>query len=235
MSRDWIKMRPGLMSDSHVLRMANHLAADPDFKRWFNPSTTAEPCTCEHDSQPLPVTLRNVTRSLCVTALLLLWGNARENGHPDGDDLVIDCCDIDDLSLIADLPGFGPAMASVGWAVEEPGPQVRFPKLLRDNVSAEDRLRKANAERQARHRAKVKAMASSEPPPKVDVTDRDRNVTVARDRNVIVTVREDKNREEHKSLGGEERAFSEPPPNLFREEGGGVQGGREVKIGRAHV
>jgi len=166
-------MRVGLDRDPRVIRMADYLAADRAFMDWLTDPVrrTCSASAYEHVT-------RNVTVALCVTGLLVTWGAAREQGDRVGDDLVIEHCDLDTLSAIANVPSFGDALASVGWAAEG-GDSVMLPKFFKDNESPDDRHKRQAAERQARFRAKQAEESN--------VTD-----------NVTVTPREEKRREEEK-------------------------------------
>jgi len=176
MAGDWVKMRVWLSKDPKVIRMADYLAEQRRFIDWLTDPVrqSCKVTAYEHVT-------RNVTVALCVTALGVTWGTAREQGRRENDDLIIDHCNFETLSAMSDLPCFGNAMGAIGWAVELQSGSICFPKFFRDNSSPEDRLRTNNAERQARLRAKRNG--------KSNVTD---NVTS----NVTVTHREEKRREE---------------------------------------
>ncbi len=126
MPADWIKMRTDLYRDPKVIGMANALR--------------------HGDVTP------NVTRYIrcsVVGALVSVWGVLRHQGERRGDDLCIPKCKLTVIDDIADLPGFGEAMASVGWANETPDGVV-LPKFFRD-LNAEP-VRSGAAERQKRYR-----------------------------------------------------------------------------------
>src|SRR4051812_3174200 len=101
-------MRVSLIRDPRVIYMAEWLIRQPDFSRSMGLSE--DPVMCN--------VTRNVTVSLCVTALLATWGMAREQGHREGDDLVLDHCRLGTISAMVGVPSFGHAMAQVGWAME---------------------------------------------------------------------------------------------------------------------
>jgi hypothetical protein len=84
------------------------------------------------------------------------------------------------------MPGFGQAMASVSWVVEDAQGLV-FPRFFDEyNVEPDGKNKSKNAERQARYREKKRLGL-------VDKSNVTRNVT----RNVTVTPREEKRREEN--------------------------------------
>lgn len=178
MAGDWIKMRVWLSRDPKVIRMADVLASDRVFMEWLT-NPVRQRCV---NSAYEHVT-RNVTVALCVTALLVTWGSAREQGDRVGDDLVLAHCDFETLDAMTDLPGFGAALGSVGWASEQQDGSILFPKFFKDNESPDDRHKRQNAERQARHRQKLAEESNA----KSNVAD---NVT----HNVTVTT--EKRREE---------------------------------------
>ena len=185
MSGEWIKMRVSLAKDPAVIAIADHLAASRAFMDWLtNPvRRTCDKSAYEHVT-------RNVTVSVTVSALLQIWGTANEIGKPDGDDLILRHTRIDMLDEVCGVPGFGSAIASVDWAVEcewNGKTCVRLPKFLINNVPQEDRSKRSAAERQRRYREKHNATDNAQSNGDSDVT-----------RDVTVTHREEKRREEQK-------------------------------------
>ena len=180
MAGDWIKTRVWLCRDPKVIRMADFLAEQRRFMDWLTDPVRAhcKETVYEHVT-------RNVTVALCVTGLVVTWGTARERGNREGDDLVLDCCELDEVSAIADIPCFGDAMAHVGWALQREDDCVVFPKFFKEQESPDDRHRRQNAERQAAFRERNKTERRNG---KSNVT---RNVTS----NVTVTPREEKRRD----------------------------------------
>lgn len=139
MQADWIKMRTDLYRDPKVICMADKLMhGDSPLARYVN-----QFCQCD-----MAVT-RNVTRNAVVGGLVAVWGVLRHRGTRVGDDLIVPDCSDAVLDDIADLPGFGEAMCSVGWA-EETDDGVILPKFFVD-LNAEP-IRTTNAERQKRYR-----------------------------------------------------------------------------------
>ncbi|HVI55459.1 MAG TPA: hypothetical protein VM621_10450 [Luteibacter sp.] len=121
--------------------------------------------------------MRNVT----VGALVSVWGVMRTRGDRENADLICRGVDIYVLDDIADLPGFGEAMASSGW-VKQTTDGIVFPGFFNEyNVDPATGSASANAERQRRYRDKKKVENVTES-----------NVT----RDVTVTHREEKSREE---------------------------------------
>jgi hypothetical protein len=188
MACDWIKMRTDLYRDPKVCLIAEILdSGDGQLARYVNQNTGCD----------MSVT-RNVTRNATVGALVTVWGVMRLRGKRNGDDLVCQMATIEVLDDIADLPGFGSAMASVGWVVEtETG--VTFPRFFEDyNVDPAEKTLSSSADRQRRYRDRLKkALAASHS----DVT-RDASVdgvsNVTRD--VTLRPREEKRREEKKKI-----------------------------------
>lgn len=150
MAGDWIKMRVWLSRDPKVIAMANYLAYDRDFMNWLTDPVqqSCRESAFEHNA-------RNVIVALCINALLVTWGTAREQGDRENDDLVINHADLLTIDSITDIPGFGDAMHSVGWAEEreETGALV-FPCFFKETESPDDRYRRQNAKRQAKYREK---------------------------------------------------------------------------------
>lgn len=172
-------MRVWLAKDPKVVAIADYLACQRPFMDWLT-HPTRQSCSetaYEHVT-------RNVTVSVTVTALLQIWGVANESGKPDGDDLVLLHATLESLDEVCGVPCIGTALLHVEWASEEEPIRgktlVRFPKFLTHNVPAEDRHRKANAERQRKLRDKRRNAES--------------NVTGNATDNVTVTHREEKRR-----------------------------------------
>ena len=137
MAGEWIKMRAALLMNPKVHGIAKAIGANRDASRVL---------TTGHAGPPEQVLSRNALRNVTVTALLVTWSSANEHSR-DG---VIHHCDLSDLDEIAGLPGFGEAMASVGWAsYDESKNAVLLPNFDEWNSPASDRT---NAERQRRHR-----------------------------------------------------------------------------------
>ena len=182
MPADWIKMRTDLYRDPKVIGMANALR--------------------HGDVTP------NVTRYIrcsVVGALVSVWGVLRHQGERRGDDLCIPKCKLTVIDDIADLPGFGEAMASVGWANETPDGVV-LPKFFRD-LNAEP-VRSGAAERQKRYR------------------ERQRDGSVTRDAQRDVTQPVTVTGEKRESR--EERNTPQPP------DGGGVSKSKTAKAEHTH-
>lgn len=143
MQADWIKMRTDLYRDPKVIGMADHLMQnDGLLARHIN----------QFCQRHMAVT-RNVTRCAVVGGLVAVWGVLRHRGTRVGDDLLVPNCSDAVLDDIADVPGFGEAMCSVGWAVEtEDG--VILPKFFGD-LNAEP-IKSSGAERQKRYRDRLR-------------------------------------------------------------------------------
>ncbi len=189
MAGDWIKMRTDLYRDPKVCRIAERLA-DPtgELARFVSRY-------CQRD---MTVT-RNVTRNVTVGALVTVWGVTRHQGKRVGDDLVLHGATISVVDDIADLPGFGSAMESVGWLVESDDGLVLpgFFRELNTEPSVDNKVK--NAERQRKYREKRNALRNGSSD--VTVTSQSN----ARER-VRVRVREENNT---LSLGSENSDFRE--------------------------
>ncbi len=147
MAGDWIKMRVSLPRDPKVIAMADWLAGQREFMDWLT-----DPVRCSCKNSAYDHVTRNVTVALCVTALLVTWGMARERGDRDDDDLVLECCDLETISAVAGIPFFGQAMGFVKWAKEEPNQILRLSGFFKDHESPDEKFKRQNAQRQARFR-----------------------------------------------------------------------------------
>lgn len=144
---DWIKMRSDLYRDPKVCVMADALLA---------PTGALARHVARYAERDMSVT-RNVTRNAVVGALVSVWGVMRHRGKRRGDDLVVRGVPLSVLDDVADLPGFGLAMEAVGWARVSDSDLV-FPRFFEEfNVEPGTDKASQNAERQRRHREKLKA------------------------------------------------------------------------------
>lgn len=175
MAGDWIKMRVWISRDPKVIEMADWLAEQRAFMDWLTDPVrqSCKETAYEHVT-------RNVTVALCVTGLLHVWGTARERGDRVDDDLILKHCSCHTLAALADIPLFGLAMAWVDWAEDIEGNAVCFRNFFKENESPEEKHKRQNAERQARHREKQS---------------RESNVANNVTNNVTVTHREEKRRD----------------------------------------
>lgn len=172
MGTDWIKMRTDLYRDPKVCVIADLLLSeDGQLSRYVNQNTQRD----------MSVT-RNVMRNVVVGALVSIWGVLRHRGKRIQDDLVLHGCTVAVIDDIADLPGFGSAMLTVGW-VEETPEGIVLPRFFEDyNVDPAEEAKSKNAERQRRYRDKHKEENANKS-----------NVTVTSQSNA----REEKRREEN--------------------------------------
>lgn len=179
MAGDWVKMRTDLYRDPKVCVIADSLMDSAGPLALY---------VSQISQSDMNVT-RNVTRNATVGSLVTVWGVMRHRGKRNGDDLSCDGVTISILDDIADLPGFGDAMALVGWVVETPKGIV-FPNFFAE-YNTQPSASPA-AERQRRYREKQKE---------------NRNVT----RDVTVTPRVEKSREEKKEQKKDRPATSADP------------------------
>ena len=173
MAADWIKMRVDLYRDPKVCVIADELfGSDSDLARYV-----------DQNAQRAMTVTRNVTRNATVGALVAVWGVMRQRGSRQDNDLVCRGVSLRVIDDVSDLPGFGEAMASVGWVAETDNGIV-FPEFFDEyNVDPKEQKASASAERQRRYRERNK---------------RDSDVTGDVTRDVTVTHREEKRREEKK-------------------------------------
>lgn len=190
MAADWIKMRTDLYRDPKISVIADELMdTEGRLARYVSQY-------CQRD---MSVT-RNVTRNAVVGALVAVWGVMRQRGKRRGDDLV--CAGVTPRVLddIADLPGFGSAMESAGWVIESPQ-GIEFPNFFEENnVDPSEKKSASAAERQRKYRERKKSL----------VCDGDSDVT----RDVTVTPREEKRREEKESTKVDSKSKKFIPPTV---------------------
>ncbi len=141
----WIKLLDSLHEDPRVFRMGELLAK------------TAQSYILAPTSDLLgPVTntvTRNALRDVTVAGLSRVWRAA--NRHTT--DGVFRHATLDYLDTLAQIPGFGGAMAAVGYALHDPaGHTVTLPRFAEHNAPDKngERGKTANAKRQERCRKK---------------------------------------------------------------------------------
>lgn len=172
MAGDWIKMRPALLTSPKVNGIARTLESDRSVSNVL--STGFNGAMSE-------IVTRNVMRNVTVASLLVIWGAANEH-TANG---VFHNADLSDIDDMVGIPGFGLAMAQVGWAeFDESEGCVRLPNFNEYNTSGRERsgTAKTAAQRQREYRERKRNAES-------DVTD---NVTS----DVTRYRREEKSREE---------------------------------------
>lgn len=171
MAGEWISMRVGLAKDPRVLAMAELLASNRDFVAWLvsaNPDVTPGVTHNAHR-----YVTRHVTAAICVSGLLSLWGVANESAKPDNDDAVLKHCTLDMLDVMTGVPGFGLALARVGWAIAEDdaaGTRVRLPDFLQLNRIADERPKKLSGAERTRKWREKQAQKDAEAEPNRDET-----------------------------------------------------------------
>lgn len=148
----WIKLLDSLHEDPRVFTMAELLAA------------SAAPYILTAPAKDLfgPVTdtvTRNALRDITIAGLSRIWRGA--NHHTtDG----VFRANLSYLDTLAQIPGIGAAMVAVGWASHDPAAgTVTLPNFSEHNQPDKNghRSTTANAERQKRHREKLKALAEA--------------------------------------------------------------------------
>lgn len=206
MAGDWIKMRTDLYRDPKVSLIADALMA---------PGSELSRYVTNNCQREMTVT-RNVMRNVTVGALVSVWGVMRQRGKRNGDDLVCHGVTLMVLDDIADLPGFGAAVALSGW-VRQTAEGLEFPRFFDEyNVSPEEKTRSSGAERQRRYRERHGQKSDGE-------SDGSGCVTGDVTSNVTVTPREEKNREEKENTpqppngGRQRRSKGDDEPEGFGE------------------
>ena len=144
-------MRRGLRHDPKVIAIARHLENSPAFAkscvRYVTGDVTGD--------VTLRVTFAFVTR-VTVCALLDVWAALNNTLGIDGKAPFMCLQDIDD---IAEIPGFGEAMQSVGWVTELDDESLVFPNFSENNSPSKSRdsNAKSGAERAKAFRDRKKA------------------------------------------------------------------------------
>jgi len=146
MAGDWIKMRTDLYRDPKVCAIADALMHQHgELAAYVNQN-------CQRE---MTVT-RNVMRNVTVGALVSVWGVMRLRGKRINDDLVLKGSTLWIIDDLSELPGFGQALASVGW-IEASEEGLVFPNFFSEyNVDPNEEANVKNAERQRRYREKAK-------------------------------------------------------------------------------
>lgn len=133
-----VNMRVLLASDPKVLAIADHLANDRRFMDWLTGDDHDKLVEDAYEHVRPPI-----VAMLVIPALLIVWGVAEDRGEANGrGDLSLDHCTLARLDAICGVPGFGEAMASVGWAAQliagsDRTPFVVFPGYLADATEGE--------------------------------------------------------------------------------------------------
>ena len=122
MAQDWVKVRTSLSRDPKTIRMAEFLnSSESPLSRHV----------CHMTMRDSNVT-DNVMRNAVCGALVTVWGTVRHQSKRVGDDARLSKSSIQAVDILADMPGFGDAMALVGW-VEEDAEDLVFPAFFRRN------------------------------------------------------------------------------------------------------
>ena len=164
MPQAWIKLRVDLDTDPRVLTMADLLSTS-GATYIFTPAA--------RDLLGVtPTITRNAMRDVTLASLFRLWRDANRHTR-DG---TFRHCTLDYLDVIGGIPGFGRALAAVGWAVEDTETHtVTLVNFLEMNTPAKESGTSAAA-RQKRYRDRLRYVTRDGEAP---VT---RDVTVTADR-----------------------------------------------------
>lgn len=170
MSQDWIKFRASLDTDPRVFTMADALLKSA------SAYVLATPARDLFGDVTQAVT-RDVMRDVTLSGLLRVWASAQLHT----DDGVFHRATLDYLDTLARVPGFGAAMALVGWAIYDSAAcTVTLPNFLEHNAPNKNgaRQKAAAAARTARYRERLKNSAQEEKKGKSDAScDVTRDVT----------------------------------------------------------
>ena len=135
MAGDWIKVRTSLLSNPKINGIARTLGFDTGknevISNFVGPGENNIP--------------RYVLRYVSVTAVITVWSAANEHTRNG----VFENADLEDISDIAGIPGFGESMESVGWVIyDEEKMTVTLPNFNEYNTCGENRNKEKAAERQ---------------------------------------------------------------------------------------
>jgi len=176
MASDWIKLRSGLRRHPKVIAMSRHLSGTVAFRKWwvenmgFSRHEITENVT---GASVTSVTSSHIPR-VTVCGLADVWAAMNGVVKADGHTPFLALSDLDD---IAEIPGFGKAMAQVGWVIVNDDESISFPNFNEFNTPEKERAQpKTPAERAADYRRRKKeaeeAAAKAEPEPVTIVTSR---------------------------------------------------------------
>lgn len=154
MPATWIKLHDDLHEDPRVFRMGQILAktADHYITRTQARDLLGDVTQC---------VTRDALRDITIAGLARVWRAA--NRHTT--DGTFRHATLDYLDTLAHIPGFGSAMAAVGWASETPDTGVTLPNFLEHNEPDKNGKRaKTHAERQADYRERQRQKTLPDPP-----------------------------------------------------------------------
>lgn len=147
MAGNWIKMSASLKTHPKVNEIAALLESPAEGNSGFDVSV---------GGQRGELLTRNVTRCVTVTALLSIWGAAKEYASNN----VFCNADLSYLDVLAEFPGFGEAMAAVGWAVYDAEEHCVILMADTDEGVVAASKKSSAAERQRRYRERKRAQKS---------------------------------------------------------------------------
>ena len=151
MPSDWIKMRTDLYRDPKVCLMADFL---------MNSEGLFSAHVLRVTGRNSNVT-RNALRNVTVGALVTVWGVTRHRGRRVDDDLLVKGIMLSVIDDLCEIPGFGEAMQSVGWA-KQTKEGVVFPRFFEEfNVEPNTEALAKAADRQKKYREKRNAQRNA--------------------------------------------------------------------------
>lgn len=165
MAGDWIKMRAELTTHPRFLALCRELTSG-DCAEGFLSYVLGEEVLEKGVYPPRNETvtvraLRCVTeralRDVTLSLLLRVWCAVNTHGKVEGNDAVMPQMGPDEIDAITGCRDFGSAMMAVGWIQQRSPNSLVFPNFLEYNQPASLRgVPLTNAERQARHRSRIK-------------------------------------------------------------------------------
>lgn len=143
-------MKRGLRHDPKVIAISRELADNRAFMAWWS---NPQQMSCRENVTEI-VTFANVTR-ITVASLLDVWSSLNNSIGEDGIMPFMTPQDVDDM---AEVPGLGDAMISVGWIIEHADGGLEFPNFTKNNTPSKSRSQpKTAAQRAKEYRERKKA------------------------------------------------------------------------------
>jgi hypothetical protein len=217
MSGEWIKLRVNIGRDPRVVAMASSLFRRQPQQNGIAGAPSGD--VAQPPPNPIMPGLDNVgvtesfkTRvalAMTIDGLLKVWGALHENGIAVESDVILEHSTFDALDRIAEIDGFGEAMAKVGW-VRACSSGCVFPRFGVNNTVVKARTAKSSADRQRDYRGRKRGTGTAK-----RVTKNSATRTVTRYEEVTGS-NGDKKR-------GEEKRIEESPPTPRKAGGRGVQ------------
>ncbi|MCA1176679.1 MULTISPECIES: DnaT-like ssDNA-binding domain-containing protein [unclassified Pantoea] len=143
MSSSLIKMTSTLKTHPKINQLASLLE---------NPTDGSAGLAVAVGSQQSAMMTRNISRSVAITSLIIIWNAAKEFAHEG----VFHNADPSYLDSLADYPGFGEAMIASGWAVYNKKKKCITLAGISEDQKVVDVKKSPGARRQKAYRERLK-------------------------------------------------------------------------------